>query len=91
LSPNAASFVTRPLFRDENALACRRAQDGRVERDLTACVDRCDDWLRDDIEPVEATAAGRCQTRSYDGAPSAKLQVCNRCCGNRHLNRGLSW
>ena len=35
-----------PGFGEEDALACRRAQHGRVEGDLTARVDRRDDRLR---------------------------------------------
>jgi hypothetical protein len=48
-----------PRFGEEDAFACRRVQYGRIKGDLTARIDRRDYRLRSDIEPVEATAAGR--------------------------------
>ena len=47
---------------EENALPSRRVQHGRVEGYLTARIDRCDDRLRGDVEPIEPTAAGHCET-----------------------------
>ena len=51
----------RPGSDKEYALAGRRVQHGRVERHLTARIDRRDNRLRSDIERVEA--AGRRHTR----------------------------
>ena len=54
-------------FGDEDSLARRRSQHGRVEGDLASPVDRRDDRLRSDIEPVEAAAARRRQAGADNG------------------------
>jgi hypothetical protein len=57
-----------PPFGEEDALSCRRVEHGRVERDLTARIDRRDNRLRGNIEPIEAAAAGRRLTGPDNGA-----------------------
>jgi hypothetical protein len=57
-----------PGFGEEDAFACRRMQHCRVERDLTTRIDRRDNRLRSDIEPIETAATGRRHTRPDNGA-----------------------
>ena len=57
-----------PGVGEEDALTCRRVQHGRVEGDLTARIDRRDNRLRGDIEPIEPAAAGRRQPGPDNGA-----------------------
>ena len=61
----------RARLGEEDALASRRAQHGRVEGDLAARIDRRDDRLRGDVEPIEAAAAGRRLAGSDNGAQRA--------------------
>ena len=62
-----------PGFGEEDALARRGAQHARVKRDLTARIDRRDDRLGADVEPIEAAAAGRRPSRPDNGAQRARF------------------
>ena len=71
--PERRHFRHVPALGDENALACRRTQHGRVEGHLTEPIDGRDNRLRSDIKAVEASPARRGQTRPHGGAQCAKF------------------
>ena len=58
---------------EEDALPSRCAQHGGVERDLTARIDRREDRLPGDVEPIEAAAARRWLTGLDDGAQRSEF------------------
>jgi len=60
-----------PGFGEEDALACRRTQHGRIESNLTARINRRDNRLLGNIEPIKAAAAWCRQTRPDNGAQRA--------------------
>jgi hypothetical protein len=64
-------------------------QHGRIEGDLTARIDRRDSWLRGDIEAIEATTAGRRQTRPDNSAQCAGFGHRNGRRLRRHTSRWL--
>jgi hypothetical protein len=63
--PEGRHFCHVSSIGEENPLACRPMQHGRVEGDLTARIDRRDNRLRGDVEPIE-TSAARCWCASLD-------------------------
>ena len=87
--PEGRHLHHMPGFGEEDAIACRRMQHSRVEGDLTARVDRRDNWLRGDIEPIEAAAAGRRQTRPDNSAQCAGFGHRNGRRLRRHTSRWL--
>jgi hypothetical protein len=74
---------------EEDALPPGRAQHGGVERDLTARIDRREDRLPGDVEPIEATAARRWLTGLDDGAQRFEFGCWSAWGPRRDVRRGL--